>query len=763
MSSTDKLTQAEAKTRALQISDVEYKLHLDLGKDATYDGDCTISFVFTPLSSSSVDDSVFLDFSGHTVSTLTLNKEELKPADCFRARRVYLKKAWLKSFNTLRIVFQNKYDTDGSGLHRFKDPLDEQVYLYSNFEPFDCHRMFPCFDQPNLKAPLSLTVRAPKEWLVVANSAHVKEGIVDDGKDANYSLHTFATTKKLSTYLYACIAGPYQQVTDMYDERVPLGLLCRKSLFQYMPYKELFELTKSGLQYYEKFFNYQYPFDKYDQVFCPEYNLGAMENPGCITFNEFYLYKFTPSFRHRARRADTFLHEMAHMWFGDLTTCDWWDGLWLNESFATYMAACCLFEATEFKQLSWEMFHSSEKIGAYESDQLITTHPVQADIPDTEASVSNFDNITYGKGASLLKQLVFHVGADGFRIGMEHYFKTFEWKNTNISDFLGALAYGAQQASKFSSSSSSASTSSASTASSSTLKTVAVDQTAKSSLPSDSSSSSTTVRATSHLLDAVSWSETHLEKAGLNIWKPKITIEKGKITAFEIHQSGAPKSHEHFRSQYTQIALFDLVDATPVTKTKEEKEIKTEKVVEKVLRLRMKKTVLVEAKAVTELLDFNDMAAPDFVYVNYEDMAYAIIEFDSTTANFILKNHSAFTDSLLRLQLWMDLYHLVRSANLRGTDFLDLVAQQLPKESYLPTVQTIIMTASTVHSMFIPEHLRKQPAERLYQLLYKMATESKSTDEHLVYTNGLLNFVDEKPQVEYLIKFLAPSFTQTTR
>ena len=315
----------------------------------------------------------------------------------------------------------------GEGLHRFVDPVDGSVYLYSQFETFDAHRMYACFDQPDLKAVFRLVVDAPSDWTCISNGASTREG----------DRWTFAETPRVSTYITALVAGPYASVHDEHDG-IPLGIYCRRSLFEHLDPEDLFTVTKQGFDFYHRVFGYRYPFGKYDQLFVPEFNAGAMENAACVTFLEDYVFRSKVTDAAYERRAETVLHEMAHMWFGDLVTMRWWDDLWLNESFATYMSVLAQVEATRYTR-GWTTFANTEKTWAYRQDQLPSTHPISADIVDIEAVKVNFDGITYAKGASVLKQLVAWVGQDAFLSALQSYFTTHEYGNTVLADLLGAL------------------------------------------------------------------------------------------------------------------------------------------------------------------------------------------------------------------------------------------------------------------------------------------------------------------------------------
>ena len=318
----------------------------------------------------------------------------------------------------------------GEGLHRFTDPVDGEVYLYSQFEVADCRRMFAVFEQPDLKATFAFTVTAPDHWQVVSNSPTPEPTPAREG----VATWAFRTTARMSCYITALIAGPYAVVRDEVQTRegtVPLGIFCRRSLLEHLDADNIFDCTKLGFAFFEQEFDCEYPFEKYDQLFTPEYNMGAMENAGAVTVNEIYIFRAKVTEALVERRALTLLHELAHMWFGNLVTMKWWNDLWLNESFAEWASTTCQAEATEWAS-AWTTFGTSEKAWAYRQDQLSSTHPIVAPIHDLEDVEVNFDGITYAKGASVLKQLVAYVGREPFTAGLRAYFAKHAWGNTTL-------------------------------------------------------------------------------------------------------------------------------------------------------------------------------------------------------------------------------------------------------------------------------------------------------------------------------------------
>ncbi|OBB56026.1 aminopeptidase N [Mycobacterium sp. 852013-51886_SCH5428379] len=428
------LTRDQAVERAALITVDNYAIELDLTDGSGGPGETTFRSVTTVEFAALPGADSYIDIAADAIRAATLNGRDIDVSGYDESTGIPLQ--GLAERNVLVVDAACRYSNTGEGLHRFEDPVDGEVYLYSQFETADAKRMFACFDQPDLKATFDVTVTAPAHWEVVSNGA--LEGTRDEGTSKT---HVFVTTPKMSTYLVALIAGPYARWDDLYrDEHgeIPLGLFCRKSLAEFMDAERLFTETKQGFGFYHNNFGVPYAFGKYDQLFVPEFNAGAMENAGAVTFLEDYVFRSKVTRASYERRAETVLHEMAHMWFGDLVTMQWWDDLWLNESFATFASVLCQAEATEYTE-AWTTFANVEKSWAYRQDQLPSTHPVAADIPDLHAVEVNFDGITYAKGASVLKQLVAYVGKEPFLAGLRDYFRDHAYANATFGDLLGAL------------------------------------------------------------------------------------------------------------------------------------------------------------------------------------------------------------------------------------------------------------------------------------------------------------------------------------
>jgi aminopeptidase N len=426
----ENLTRLEAQERRAVVDTHSYEIDLDLTRGPEVFGSRTVVRF-----SAAAGASTFIDLIARDVREITLNGRSIDAA-AFADSRIALD--GLEAENELVVDADALYTNTGEGLHRFVDPVDGEVYLYSQFEVPDSRRVFAVFEQPDLKATFQFTVTAPEPWKLVSNSPTPEPKRHGDGT----ATWRFDPTPRISSYITALIAGPYEQVTSELTSSsgrvIPLGVFARKSLWQYLDADYIFDTTRKGFAYYEEKFGYPYPFAKYDQLFVPEFNAGAMENAGAVTFTETYVFRSKVTDAVKERRVVTILHELAHMWFGDLVTMKWWNDLWLNESFAEWASTIATAEATEWTE-AWTTFNAMEKTWAYRQDQLPSTHPVVAQINDLEDVQVNFDGITYAKGGSVLKQLAAWVGVEAFFAGVAAYFAKHEWSNTELSDLLAEL------------------------------------------------------------------------------------------------------------------------------------------------------------------------------------------------------------------------------------------------------------------------------------------------------------------------------------
>ena len=491
------LTREEALSRSVHLSVDSYQVDLDLTTGAeTFRAKTTVKF-----RSSKPGSSTFIDAVGKTMHSATLNGVNLE-ASAFDGESIHLTN--VAAENTLVVDLEAIYSVTGEGLHRFVDPSDSEVYLYTQFEVADARRMYACFDQPDLKATFTLSAITPSHWEVISNNPVAATKDLSDNKKQV----SFSTTPVMSTYITALVAGPYHKEFDLYkgEKEVPLGIYCRKSLAKHLDASEIFHITKQGFEYFEREFGLAYPFEKYDQLAVAEFNAGAMENAGCVTFAEdYFVFRSKVTDKNYNWRANVILHEMAHMWFGDLVTMSWWDDLWLNESFAEWASYTALADATKFKN-SWTTFNAERKNWAYRQDQLSSTHPIVVDMHDLEAVKTNFDGITYAKGASVLQQLVAHVGKANFVAALKKYFAKHAWKNTTLNDLLVEL------------------------------------------------------EATSGR-DLKPWVATWLCTAGVNTLRPEVSVTDGKYSSVVIKQEPPkmPVGSKELRPHRMSVGIYDLV------------------------------------------------------------------------------------------------------------------------------------------------------------------------------------------------------------
>ena len=486
----DALTFDQARLRKARVADVHYQLFFDIASsEQFFTGRSILQFEL-----STADAPLTIDLSGAEIDRISVNTVEI--TNDYNGFFITIPaKALIIGSNEIRVEYRHAFGKDGTGLHRFTDPEDGLTYLYTYLWPYYANRLFPAFDQPNLKATFDLQVKAPADWKVVSTAP----GTISESSDS-ISSWSFATTPKMSTYIFSLHAGPYRVWEDMAGD-VPMRLFARQSISEYVAVEEWFDITRGGLDFFARYFEIPYPFGKYDQLIVPDFNIGAMENIAAVTFSEAFVQRKPSDRFERERRAGVILHEMAHMWFGDLVTKDWWNGLWLNESFATLMANIALIESTEFTD-AWHRFFTDNKQAAYFKDSRVTTHPIEVPINSTADFFSVFDAITYQKGSSVLKQLAHFVGYENHRVGVSNYLKKHAYGNTTLQDFVDAQSESAGR----------------------------------------------------NLND---WSQQWLYKAGFNELSAQFECSENRISELIIKQS-APEEHPQLRQHRVQVVLYHL-------------------------------------------------------------------------------------------------------------------------------------------------------------------------------------------------------------
>ncbi|MGP9760080.1 aminopeptidase N [Corynebacterium sp. AOP12-C2-36] len=645
MSSTN-LTRSEAAERSDLITNVHYAIDLDLTEGGDMDHK-TFSSVTTVTFTATTAGSTFIDLRADEVTTVDLDGADILPLALpgdgegryDEARGLQLTDL-TAGRHELTIVAESLYSATGEGLHRFLDPADGEVYMYTQFEAADAKRVFACFDQPDIKATYEVTVHTPTTWTVVTNNS--VETTTTGGEKTGETSHRAVVDYPLSTYLIAFCVGPWYHVTDSWtgsltptaevagvtDTRlvpegeitVPLGLFVRQSLAEYLDADVLFDVTKSGFDYYAANFGVAYPFHKYDQIFCPEYNMGAMENAGCVTIRDEYVFRSAASHYEYERRADTILHELAHMWFGDLVTMRWWDDLWLNESFATWSSAMAQTHATSY-DTAWVTFANKEKSWAYAQDQLPSTHPVFSGANDLVEVDANFDGITYAKGASLLKQLAAYVGLEPFFAGIRAHFVNHAFGNATFDDLLGALEKASGR-------------------------------------------------------DLSDWADQWLKTTGINTLGTETEVTDGTYSSFAVTQSGAAPGDGETRTHRLAVGLYDLQDEEDAASV--------------VLRRRVETDV---AGASTDVPELVGEKKADLVLVNDDDLAYGFLALDEDSLATAVEHIAGIADPMARSLIWSAAWQMTRNAQMRARDFVALVVRGAWAETQLGVLEQILAQA----------------------------------------------------------------------
>lgn len=671
----ENLSQQEAAERSENITVDSYDVHIDLTNAgdagfASYPTATTVRFTATPGSQT------FIDYIHHSIESIKLNDEPLQPHSVVDGSRINLPN--LKEQNTLTIKGNSYYSRSGEGLHRFFDPSDGKVYLYTQYEPADCRRVFPNFEQPDLKAVFNVRITAPKHWVVSSNG--VLQQTIEDPSNPEIAKRVFAPTERISTYITTILAGEYFTATDTYSPKssvnsgdLPLVVYCRQSLHEAFDYQDVFEVTKKGLDYFQDLFDYAYPFPKYEQAFVPEYNLGAMENPGLVTFTESYIFEAGATKAQLESRANVICHEMSHMWFGDLVTMKWWNDLWLKESFADFMGHLGANEACGYED-SWVTFANRRKAWAYTQDQMPTTHPIVADIPHLEAAKQNFDGITYAKGASTLKQLVAYVGFETFIEAARAYFKKHEFGNTELTDFIDVL---------------------------------------------DSVSDR----------DIKTWADAWLMTSGLTTFTTeRVYGEDGKLTSLRLHQQlPEPVAAETGRPHQLKLETFVQDDDQLVSAGTIDIEYPAGDV----------PFIEVELND-TQALHVSEAA---LLVLNSEDLTYAKVYLQEDDGQDTAMTHvSTINDALTRGLIWGSLWNQVRDAKLSSTKFVHAVEYNLSSEPSATLLSNILAQAHSAISLYTAETNREELFDSLYSSLETALADSEAgSDAQLIMVRSMLS------------------------
>ena len=715
MTSTN-LTRTEATARAELISEVHYDFTVDLTKGAdlahkTFPSTTTIQFT-------SGTGSTFVDLRAAAVSKVELDGEDITDTAVPTKNGAYDEEQGIQLLDlqtgshTLVVEADAAYSSTGEGLHRFRDPADGEVYMYTQFETADAKRVFACFDQPDIKATYDISVATPEAWTVVTNNAvDVTDGKAEPSGSSS-RVHNAKVDYPLSTYLIALCVGPWYEVHDEWtgtitehpemsaeaiaessnraplqtsgEITVPLGLYCRQSLSQYMDADELLKITKQGFDWYSEHFGVGYPFYKYDQIFCPEYNMGAMENAGAVTFRDEYIFRSAASHYEYERRADTILHEMAHMWFGDLVTMQWWDDLWLNESFATWSAAMSQAEATKFTT-AWVTFANKEKAWAYGQDQLSSTHPVFSDASDIVTVDANFDGITYAKGASVLKQLAAYVGLDAFLSGLRSHFAAHAWSNATFDDLLGALEKASGR-------------------------------------------------------DLSGWADQWLKTTGINTLAPRFEVTDGKYSRFTVMQSGAQPGAGETRAHRIAVGIYAFDNDKLIRTHRAELDI--------------------EGRS-TEISELVGAEEGDLILVNDDDLTYAFMSLDEKSLATATQNIDKIADPMARSLVWSAAWQMLRNAQMKARDFANLVARGCVAETELAVLEQVLAQGRSAVDAYADPEWAQNSGWGLLREAYLEGMRTTSGAAQLAFTRAFAGCLHSAESTEVLRALLGETDATT--
>ena len=717
------LTQKEAELRKSLVADnsgnysVIYDLFLvirkldDKIKDEKHDFEGYLDLTLTYYPKDEIKEGLFLNFVGE-IHSLEINGKKVDNFK-FEKYRLDLDLTLLKEGeNKIKILYSGDYNHNGVGLHHCIDPSDKKEYLYTQMEPYDCHRLLPCFDQPDIKAVLKLKVLSPKEWRVLSNAYEKSiseftsnEALTEfnldenslnhliknhDIQSKNYNLYIFEDTPRISTYLYALCAGPYYCIENTLPCPIKLRIFMKESLKDYGYPEDIFKVTIAGMKFYSGYFGHPFPFNKYDQIFCPEYNYGAMENVGLVTINELYCFKSKPTQRALAQRAITILHELAHMWFGDMVTMKWWDNLWLNESFATFISHLCADKCEELKKeypISWIIFNT-QKGRALTSDQMRNTHPVQGEINDTLEAETRFDTIVYKKGSSMVKQMYYYIEDENFSKGLSLYFNQYHWNNTVFDDFMNKMIEASGD--KFNN-----------------LKEL-----------------------------SFSW----IQKAGLNEISLDIDYDKNtnKINTFIVKQKPCL---EQFPNMITHIVDFLFVyDFEDETKNK------------------IIKRQIIEPKSET-VFDFSNELIPKIVFLNYNDYGYMKLDLSYMNMNDLKQFLSKCKDTLIKVALYRALFDTFLDSKISSIEFLDITFETIKTENDEDTVSVLLGYINSVIKKYLPLKYIPEYKTKIFKILKETLENELSkinfnkdrAKNILIYLN---EFASDEEDIKYLIRLL---------
>ena len=653
------LSRAEAQQRARLIETRTYDIELDLSGGAGPDAENHFASTTTLAFTARAPGRTHLDLIADELVCARLDGTEMDLSG-YDGSRIPLELTAGDHEVTVRT--RCRYSQSGEGLHRFVDPVDQRVYLYTQFEVADARRVYACFEQPDLKARFRVSVSAPESWIVLSNGAEVESSLAGSGVRRT----RFAETLPISTYLTAVVAGDYYRVSGPglgRDGRIPTSLLCRRSVAEYLDAEAIFAITASGFDVFEEHFGHRYPFGKYDQAFVPEYNGGAMENVGCVTLRDDYLFRSKVTQASLHYRRDTILHELSHMWFGDLVTMRWWDDLWLKESFATWAACFAVGERAADPAQPWASFCSGSKTFAYRQDQLPSTHPVAADIVDLEAIEYNFDQITYAKGAAVLVQLVAYVGRAAFLRGIRTYFAEHAHRNTSLPDLLRSLEQASGR-------------------------------------------------------DLAAWSAQWLETAGVNTLRLSLAVDDHDVITSAVVEQTSPGG-----SGGVPPGIGTASDGLPTLRAHR---IAVGSYARHGDRLeRVERFELDVCGARTPVPELVGRVRPDAIVINDDDLGYTKIRLDPRSSEIVQQHLSDIPSVLTRAVLWGSLWDACRDAELSPGRYVELALRGVVAETDATAVRSILNQAGVATYSYAAPDRRTELAERWTTGLHERLVEAR--------------------------------------
>jgi aminopeptidase N len=723
MSSIIPLTKKESEIRKFLLTDINetysviYDLFLVFRKKSDnkigeiHDFEGYLNLDFTYYRKQVIKGDLFLNFIGQ-IHSIIINSKKIKEVN-FKNNRLTLDFSFLKNGNNeLNILFSGNYNNNGIGLHHHIDPIDNKEYLYTQFQPYDCQRLFPCFDQPDIKAILKLKVLSPKDWKVLSNT--LEKSNIDFNRNAQlkilnfseecvshlvenhnilakeYRLYTFEETPKISTYLFALCLGPYHCVENKTPYPIKLRIFMKDSLKEYGYTDEIFKIVMEAIKWFSNYFGYSFPSNKYDQIFCPDYPYGAMENFGLVTINEEFCFKTKPSNINIIKRCITILHELAHMWFGNLVTMKWWDDLWLNESFSTFISYLCAYEFREFNQiysLTWALFNDQKRM-AITSDQMINTHPIKIEIKDTSEVETKFDDIIYKKGSSIIKQIFYYLGEKNFSNGLIKYFNEFKYKNVEFEDFVNKMIE----------------------ASGNKLK------------------------------DLRELCYNWILREGVNEISLDIEIEQKtkKIIKFVVKQKPYLEQYPYMITHFVDfLFLYDFYD---FSKNKVFKKVK------------------IEPKTET-IFDFSKELEPKLIFLNYNDYGYMKLDISYMNMENLKQFLFICQDSLLKTALIRALYDTFFDEKINSIEFLDIILPVIEDEQNELILSILLEYLTSIIFIYLPLKYISTYKSKIFCILKnKLENQLGSIEPNqeimkliLIHING---YSIEEEHKKYLLKIL---------